>query len=420
MSFLIYVKTKSDIDVFSSCPSIAEGLKTIKNILIEFIIDTEGKNKLETVFVTEEELKNINKVGFYIVENGNFLTLYRKYKSQIETNNWLLPNQLVKNIETEEVRNYFVKESKYFNKNNLEDNFVKSLDNDPKIMSDLEMEIIKFLVINKYIYLPIDNESSIKKIHNLLINDQIFEPELAIEMQYLGFYYNLKNDYTEMEKYYLMGIRLYNNKYCILSLNLYYKRIGKPLISEKTKPVVVLSDKEIELIKFLEKLGYGYLKIDCEKSINNIHDLLINEKMFESETGIEIHYLGIYYDSKKEYELMIKYFLMAIDNKYYFSGINLGQYYKSIGNYNLMKKYLLMAIDDGLVPAMILLSSYYETIEFNEQLRDKYLLMAIRRGNKNAMVKYCADEFEAALVEVLSLPSVFPSIYPYYNMLPKK
>ena len=65
---------------------------------------------------------------------------------------------------------------------------------------------------------------------------------------------------------------------------------------------------------------------------------------------------------------------------------NLGNYYKEITNYELMKKYYLMAIDKGHVDAMFNLGYYYETYEKDYKSMKKYYLMAINKDNNKPLL----------------------------------
>ena len=70
-------------------------------------------------------------------------------------------------------------------------------------------------------------------------------------------------------------------------------------------------DKLAIVNNILSKNDYSTLEhID---SIDKIYDLYANNIMFEPETIGEIMYVGIYYEINKQYDLMIKYFLIACE-----------------------------------------------------------------------------------------------------------
>jgi TPR repeat protein len=196
----------------------------------------------------------------------------------------------------------------------------------------------------------------------------------------------------------------------------------------------ILNDTEIDKLKII-------FKNKCNDSfINNfsrkIYNLFVNGITFEpgdgsnGENNDESYYLGVYYNFIKiNYDLMKKYYLMAIDKgrkvtdeatsaeamnnlgmyyrcteydydlteKYYLMAIekgcieamnNLGTFYKHIvKNYALAKKYYLMAFDKGNVTAMYELGNYYQFNERNNDLAKKFYIQAIDKGNTEAMFK---------------------------------
>jgi tetratricopeptide (TPR) repeat protein len=129
-------------------------------------------------------------------------------------------------------------------------------------------------------------------------------------------------------------------------------------------------DLKIKLNKindYINKNNFVILNIPNE-NINNIYDLYFNNNIREIDNDIECLYYGIYYKINKNYELMKKYYLMAIENNATHSNSyamnNLGSYYYDIEkDYDLMKKYYLMAIEKGNCNAMDNLGYYYENIE---------------------------------------------------------
>ena len=63
-----------------------------------------------------------------------------------------------------------------------------------------------------------------------------------------------------------------------------------------------------------------------------------------------------------------------------------GRYYQDLEkNYELMKKYYSMAIEKGNSTATHSLGVYYQLIEKDYELMTKYYLMGIENGDKNAM-----------------------------------
>ena len=176
---------------------------------------------------------------------------------------------------------------------------------------------------SNYSKIPIE---SIKKIHDLLVNNMIYNPLNDIEMYYLGWYYkHIEKDYANMKKYLLMAINK-GNTYAMYSLGLYYHHIDKNLM-------------------------------------NDDHNL-----------------------TKKYYGLMKKYYLMAINKGNSMAMNNLGWHYQEIeNNHDQMKKYYLMAIDKGDSTAMNNLGWHYEHIEKDYDMMKKYYLMAVDKGCSHTM-----------------------------------
>jgi predicted transcriptional regulator len=147
------------------------------------------------------------------------------------------------------------------------------------------------------------------------------------------------------------------------------------------------------------------------------YNLLINNTFFEINNIDDMYYMAIYYECNRNYDIMKKYLLMAIDkgcvaamkrmahyymytennsemaNKYYFMIIinknsdelnNLGHRFKIKKDYDRMRIYYLLAIEHGNTDAMINLSNYYKRRKDYDQMK-KYLLMAIDKGCTSAM-----------------------------------
>ena len=74
-------------------------------------------------------------------------------------------------------------------------------------------EITKVLKKYELKYVEIEDEESLDKIHNLFINNVIYEFTSSIEHLYGGAYYEIFHDYNKMKKHYLIAIK--NNNVCI-------------------------------------------------------------------------------------------------------------------------------------------------------------------------------------------------------------
>jgi len=140
------------------------------------------------------------------------------------------------------------------------------------------------------------------------------------------------------------------------------------------------------IIYILNLNKINYLKIENKNSLEKIYNLFKN-KIFEEPTiDLEYSYYGVYYYIEKNYDLMKKYFSMAIELNYSHAMNSLAFYYKNIEkNYDLMKKYYLMSIGLNNSHAMNNIGVYYQTVEKNYDLMKKYFLMAIELNYSKPM-----------------------------------
>jgi len=141
------------------------------------------------------------------------------------------------------------------------------------------------------------------------------------------------------------------------------------------------------LITELKNYNLIYLKIENENSLEKIYNLFKSNIYEEPSTDVEYLYYGAYYKNiEKNYDLMKKYYLMAIKLNHSYAMYNLAQHYQyTEKNYDLMKKYYLMAIELNHSAAMDNLAWYYQYTEENYDLMKKYYLMAIELNNSDAM-----------------------------------
>jgi TPR repeat protein len=174
------------------------------------------------------------------------------------------------------------------------------------------------------------------------------------------------------------------------------------------------------IIKIIEKIfKFVFNKDDIENNdIFKMHmiDLFMNNKVEDIEDDKYWLYVAIYYCVKENYELMKKYYLMAIEKGNVDAMFLLGWYYHDIYNEDeLTKKYYLMAIDKGNITAMIKLGDYNISHTRNYDETKKYYLMAIDRGNSYAMYKlgkfYHSKEKNKDLMEKYYLMAIDRGIH---------
>lgn len=140
-------------------------------------------------------------------------------------------------------------------------------------------------------------------------------------------------------------------------------------------------------------IQHGYTDIPViskldDTSLKMIADLVQNKSVTEPVTRIQLCFYGLYYSTKKEYEQMKKYYLLAIEKGDAEIMCELGIYYFTIEkDYTLMKKYFFMAIRNGNRNGRALynLALYYQRVENNYKLMKKYYLRADKEGCKGAL-----------------------------------
>lgn len=124
-------------------------------------------------------------------------------------------------------------------------------------------------------------------------------------------------------------------------------------------------------------------------SLNKLYDLIFNNNFTPPKNDMETCLFGLFYYIKKNYDLMKRYYLIAIKDKNSDAMLSLGYYYEYVEkNYDLMKKYYLMAIDYDNSKAMNNMGLYYQYVEKNYDLGKKYYLMAFENDNGNSDAMY--------------------------------
>lgn len=155
--------------------------------------------------------------------------------------------------------------------------------------------------------------------------------------------------------------------------------------------------EEKYIVEFLKEIKYIYIKIENEETIKLIYQFLISKfEDSENRGNIEIKcdyydsyyyiYIGIYFYAMREWNEMIKYYLMAVELKNSYAMIMLGNYYhRRKKEYNKAIEYYLMAIELQNSYAMTNLAYYYENVKEYDKMME-YYLMAIELKNPFAMI----------------------------------
>ncbi len=125
----------------------------------------------------------------------------------------------------------------------------------------------------------------------------------------------------------------------------------------------------------LSKYDVSYISINNNNDLNLVYNIFKSGSIVYDADLSDTYsfYLGLYFHHvKKDYELMKKYYTMALEKGNLNAMKNLGDYYYRNDNCELMKKYYLMAIDKGDTDAMNKLGYYYNTKEDYELMKKYY------------------------------------------------
>lgn len=181
---------------------------------------------------------------------------------------------------------------------------------------------------------------------------------------------------------------------------------------------------EKELSDYLCKKQVVYIKIENPEHFKIVYDLMINGIVIDNppDDDIVYTYFGLYNRFNKNYDLMKKYYELAINKGNWIAMGNMAYYYSAIENnyeeteryyllaieknpcdgyllrrlaicYENQKKYLeankyyLLSIANGNSDAALDLADCYGTILFSSEEVEKYYLMAIEMGNDKALRK---------------------------------
>lgn len=185
-----------------------------------------------------------------------------------------------------------------------------------------------------------------------------------------------------------------------------------------------MDEKINSITNVVKKYGYAHIPITEDINLNNIYELLVNNIIFEPNCNIEYLYVGFYYRIIiKDYKLMKKYYLKAIDDGCYMAMCSLAHYYNNKKKYDKMKKYYLMSIDKGANYAMSNLGLYYKEIDNHVEML-KYLTMAYEHGKFNALESlydYYKDNYDHKKIimyymMIVTTTNKKPNL-PKYNLL---
>ena len=125
---------------------------------------------------------------------------------------------------------------------------------------------------------------------------------------------------------------------------------------------------------------YKDIKKDYTRAVN-YYLLGCNESSSDSMYELAIYYKNI----KKDFKIMKTYLVEGYKNKNIKCIEELGKYFYSEKKYDLVKKYYEEAIELGSSSSMYFLGMYYIEIERNTILYNKYIKLALKNNNPDAL-----------------------------------
>jgi TPR repeat protein len=148
------------------------------------------------------------------------------------------------------------------------------------------------------------------------------------------------------------------------------------------------TEQKIEAInKALLKITKGQLTFLCN-DCNIVYELIVDKiiPVLTTDTSSEVYmFLARFYQLQDDFDTMMKYDLIAINQGNTESMIQLALHFETLQDKDNMMKYYLMAIEKGSDQASCYLGNYYfRTGPYAMAI--KYYLISIEKGNKHAMI----------------------------------
>ncbi|AYV77446.1 MAG: hypothetical protein Dasosvirus3_5 [Dasosvirus sp.] len=294
----------------------------------------------------------------------------------------------------------------------------------------MEEKLVTILESTGYSYTKTNDSEILEFVNKLFfcsdqINTSILELHDPVKCFYVGLFNQIHNDTKNIEKYYLKAIESSNSD-AMYNLSCYYdqlndaKNMFKYLeMSANRDNIYALNDlafyyqekKHYNLAEkyYLKAIDFGF----CTAMFN-----LAN--MYRSQGGKRRKNINL----GEKIDCMLKYYLMAIDKGHVGAMVCLANYHEEKKSYEMMEKYYLMAIEsknskqdsEHRINAMNYLGDhYYKMKEFDEMIQ--YYSMAIdeksfisvpkmvyyyeKQKDFDNMLKYCllsSNDIEARII----------------------
>ncbi len=195
----------------------------------------------------------------------------------------------------------------------------------------------------------------------------------------IGYVYELKQDYDNAEKYYMMAVEK-GHLAATANLGRLYDDVKKDYDNAE-KYYLMATEKGN--VAAMYNLGNLYREVKQDYNNAEKHYLMAVEKGLADA----MYNLGLFYEEvKKDYENAEKYYLMAVEKDHTNAMYNLGLFYDEVKkDYTNAEKYYLMAVEKGDVDAMYNLADLYREVKKDYDNAEKNYLMAAEKGHTNAM-----------------------------------
>ena len=239
------------------------------------------------------------------------------------------------------------------------------------------------------------------------IESDSLSDRLPKEFRFIGYYYeHIDPNINNMIKYYELGA-IYDDIDCMFDLAKYYQ-LTEQYDKMKTYYNMAITNGDsssmtnlAQYYKNVEK-NYELMEKYYLIAIYDVSPDKLTEKHKNLDYDIDIDFanvtalynLGLYYQERKQFQKMIKCYKCAIQKHDSDAMFNLGKYYELNNDYLNMLKYYRMAIDNDDVDAMYALGKFYQDID-DCTMMEKYYEMAVNKHNDiNSMMelaKYYSD-----------------------------
>lgn len=214
--------------------------------------------------------------------------------------------------------------------------------------------------------------------NNLALARVYYERALDISISWynLALVHMIRQDFTNMIKYYLWAIEE-KNASAMNNLGYYYKQQGDYVAMVKYFTMSAENNNSVAMFN----LGTHYRQQHDWANMFKYYLLAVDHGSSHAMNN-----LGYYYEESQDKDNALKYYLLGVEHGNSTAMNNLANFYNKMSDWDNMIKYYLLAIDQGNAHAMYNLGWYYEQIQ-NYDAMVKYYLLAIEHNNPNAIVK---------------------------------